>query len=56
MGIGRNNAAAGRLKAINIIFVVAYEDDVFGVNLVLLTPDLETFVFAVFELMKTLKF
>ena len=56
MGVGGNNAAAGRLKASNIIFVVADEDDVLGVNLVLLTPVLETFVFAGFELMKTLKF
>ena len=38
MGVGGNNAAAGGLKAADVVFVVADEDDVLGINLVLLTP------------------
>lgn len=56
MGIGGNNAAAGCLKAADVVFVVADEDDVLGINLVLLTPVLETFVFTAFELMKAFEF
>ena len=44
MGIGGDDAAAGGLEAADVVFVVADEDDVLGVNLVLLTPVLETFV------------
>ena len=56
MGVGGNDAAAGGFQAADVVFVVADEDDVLGVNLVLLTPVLETFVFAAFELMKAFEF